>query len=47
MRKLWDKRVFQRRKSKESYAMLVRDLKFEIPDSFRSYLRMEIRDWVR
>jgi hypothetical protein len=41
-RKVWVKRLFQRRQSKGSYEMLLRELKDEDPDSFRSYLRMDI-----
>jgi hypothetical protein len=38
----WVKILFQRRQWKGSYEMLLRELKNEDPDSFRSYLRMDI-----
>ena len=41
-RKVWVKRLFQRRQSKCSYEMLLRGLNDEDPDSFRSYLQMNI-----
>ena len=37
-RKVWVESEFQRRQSKGSYEMLLRELKDEDPDSFRSYL---------
>jgi hypothetical protein len=41
-RKVWVKRMFQRRQSKGSYPILLRELRDEDPDSFRAYLRMDI-----
>jgi len=46
-RKVWFKRLFQRRQSKVSYDMLLRELKDEDPNSFRSYLRMDIDSFDR
>ena len=41
-RKVWVKRMFQRRQSKGSYSSLLRELRDEDPHSFRAYLRMDI-----
>jgi hypothetical protein len=41
-RKIWVKRLFQRRQSKGSYSSLLRELRDEDPYSFRAYLRMDI-----